>query len=236
MKLRIGILLVFVSTLAVAQSGASLRSVAVTGIPDGAVVVSYDLLSTETVTRLVVETRDANGTASFSIFDHVEGEFRARPAAASTLPVRFQEPGRALPVQRAFADLPGTTRFWQIGGQDSPVPNDQFVTAVPLVERRFADVSRLSDPEVPPAGAGLTIEDLVADVNRSVISRCTLEPNLIRRSERMTAISAGWIRAQGRPHLLVGIATDGDDRPWPVFYRLYSSSMELVHRPVRSLT
>lgn len=228
MKLRIGILLAFVSTLALAQDGATLKVVPVTGLPEGSIVGSFDFLETEAINRLVVEIRDRDGIVSFYTFDYVDGTLRGRLGGAAAVPMRFRDPMRAVPTSRTIAGVAEASRYWMVGGFESPVAHDQLVTAVPLPERRFADVSTAEHPELPPAGAGLSIEYLVTDVNQAVLSRCVLERNLIRMSERMTTVSAGWILAQGRPYLLVGLATDADAEPWPLFYRLYSQSMELV--------
>jgi len=227
-KLRIGILLAFVSSLALAQDGATLRVVPITGVPEGSIVTCFDFLETEAINRLVVEIRDQDGIVSFYTFDYVDGTLHGRIGGVAAVPMRFRDPTRAVPTNRTIVGVAEASRYWVVGGFESPVAHDQFVTAVPLPERRFADVSTAEHPEVPPAQAGLSIEYVVTDVNQAVLSRCVLEPNLIRRSERMTTVSAGWILAQGKPYLLVGFATDADAEPWPLFYRLYSQSMELV--------
>lgn len=228
MKLRIAIFLALVSTLAPAQDGATLKVVPVTGLPGGLVIASFDVLETEAINRLVVETRDRNGLVSFYTFDYVDGTLHGRVGGLSALPIRFQDPTRAVPSSRTIAGVPGANHYWAIGGINSPVVHDQFLSAVPLPERRFVDVSSADHPELPPAGAGLAIEYIVTDVNQAALSRCVLEPNLIRTGERVTAVSAGWIQAHGRTFLLVGLAADAESDPWPLFYRLYSQSMELL--------
>ena len=228
MKLRIGIFLALVSTLAFAQDGASLTVVPVTGLPEGSVIASFDVLETEAINRLVLQTRDRDGIVSFYTFDYVDGTLHGRVGGVAAVPVRFRDPAHAVPSNRTIIGVADAGRYWPVGGLESPVAHDQFVTSVPLPERRFADVSTADYPEMPPARAGLSIEYVVADVNQAALSRCVLEPNLIRTSERMTAVSAGWILSQGRPYLLVGLATDAGAEPWPLFYRLYSPSMELV--------
>ncbi|MEE8440189.1 MAG: peptidoglycan-binding domain-containing protein [Spirochaetia bacterium] len=228
MTLRIGILFAFVSTLASAQDAATLRVVPITGLPEGSVIASFDFLETEAMNRLVVEIRDRNNIVSFYTFDYVDGALHGRVGGVAALPVRFQDPTRAVPSSRTIAGIPEASRYWVVGGIDSPI--DQYLTAVPLPERRFVDVSRAEHPELPPAGAGLSIEYVVTDVNGDALSRCVLEPNLVRTSERVTAVSAEWILAQGRRYLLVGLATDAGAGPWPLFYRLYSQSMELVYQ------
>ncbi len=228
MKLRIGILLVFVSTLALAQDGATLKIVPITGLPEGSVISSFDLLETEALNRLVVETRDRNGIVSFYTFDYVDGTLHGRMGGVTALPMHFRDPSRAVPSNRTIAGIPEASRYWAIGGMNSPVAHDQFLTAVPLAERRFVDVSTPEHAALPPVRVGLSIEYVLTDMNNVALSRCVLEPNLIRTSERMTAVSAEWILAQGRQYLLVGLATDAAAEPWPLFYRLYSQSMELV--------
>ncbi|MCK4513956.1 MAG: peptidoglycan-binding protein, partial [Spirochaetaceae bacterium] len=227
-KLRIGILLVFVATLALAQDGATLKVVPITGLPEGSVISSFDLLETEGLNRLVVEIRDRDGIVSFYTFDYVDGTLHGRMGGVTALPMHFRDPSRAVPSNRTIAGIPKASRYWAIGGMNSPVAHDQFLTAVPLAERRFVDASTPEHAALPPVRAGLSIEYVLTDVNNVALSRCVLEPNLIRTSERMTAVSAEWILAQGRQYLLVGLATDAAAEPWPLFYRLYSQSMELV--------
>jgi len=229
-KLRIGILLALVSTLAMAEDGAVLKLVPITGLPEGVIVASFDVLKTEAINRLVVETRDREGVVSFYSFDYVDNTLHGRLGGVAALPMRFQDPNRAVPSNRTIVGIPEADRYWVVGGMNSPVAYNQFLTAVPLPERRFADVSTAEHVDLPPARAALAIEYVVTDVNRAALSRCVLEPNLIRTSERMTAVSAGWILAQGDSYLLVGLATDAGADPWPVFYRLYSQSMELVYQ------
>lgn len=236
MKLRMGIFLAFVSSMVMADPGATLHVLPLSGIPDGNSVVSFDVLETESQNRLVVEARDSTGMAVFYTFDYVNDELRARPAGTQSLPVQFLEPTSAVPEDAQLDGVPDSQRFWRVGGGASTASPWQYVTALSLAERRFADVTAAPGPELPPSSAGLAIEYLTADSNGTVLTRCVLESNLIRRSERMTATSATWITARGEPYLLVGMTSDAGAQPWPLFFRLYSPAMELVYQTGPVLT
>jgi len=215
-----------VAGLTFGETGATVLVIPVEGFPQGNEVVSYSILRAEAQNTLVLESIGA-GILQFHTLHLVDGVLMARVADSSSLPGEFVEPGTAVPQTRTFADLPDVDRHWEVLGS-SPFANEQYVTAVPLVERRFADVSMLDFPETPPTGAGLAIDFVVSDVTGTVMSRCRLEPNLVRRGERMTVVEARWVPAQGRPHLLLAMSTDSGDGAWPLFFRLYSPELELV--------
>jgi hypothetical protein len=149
-------------------------------------------------------------------------------ASGAGIPARFNDPVTAVPSEREISGVDGYDRFRTVGSARSPLAHEQYVTAVSLTERRFADVSAALHPELPPAEAALATEYIVTDATGLALSRCVIEPNLVRTGERLTAISADWILAQGRPHLLVGFGSDAGAGPWPIFYRLYNPRMQLV--------
>lgn len=227
-----GFILMLAATLGIAEEGAVLRAIPVEGLPEGD-IASYAILDSQTGRHLVVESRAADGTVGFYVLDYVDRTMRARATGASGLPGRFREPPTGGPEARVIlgrGEDVETGRFWPVGSTHSPMSNKQFVEAVSLQELRYVDVSAAVSAELPPAGAGLEIGYIVTDVDGAVQRRCRLEPNLVRPGERLTPTSAMWILAQGEPHLLVGMASDRGNEPWPVFYRLYSSAMELVYQ------
>lgn len=196
-------------------------------LPDQVSVRSYGVLETEALNRLVLETSHSDGIVGFYALELSSGGFFARLAGGLSLPSRLVSPPFDSPVT---VDLGGTgnSRYWVLGGELSPVRETQYISAVPLPERRFADLSEARFPELPPAASGLAIDVVTVDATGSEVSRCTIEPNLNRIRERMTPVFADWVLAQGRPHLLVGMAFDAGDGPWPVIARLYSPDLELV--------
>jgi hypothetical protein len=230
-RVRIGIILLFLAGFLAAEEGASLRTVPVLGLPSGS-VRSYALLQGQTGEQLVIESAGADGTVGFYILDPVNDTLRARPIGAAGLPAAFSEPPRDVPQSRTVSTGGSgrTARYWQVGQGDSPIPNAQLVEFVPLAERTFADLDDAVHAELPPEAAGIGVGYLVLAGDDSLRTRCVLEPNLMRPRERMTAVSAQWIVARGRAHLLVGFAVDAGADPWPVFYRLYSESMEVVYQ------
>lgn len=227
MKYALAIALMFVTAGLCAESGATATVVPIQNLGSQREVQRYGVLRTNAANILVIESLSADGVLEFHSLHHVDGKFTARVASSGVLPGRLREPGVAASRSQRFAGIGTADQYWDVAG-DSPFVHDQYVTAVPLPARRFADVSGSTVPETPPDDSGLAVDFVTADVSGAVLSTCRLESNLLRRRERMTVAGARWVFAQGRAHLLVGMAVDAGDEPWPLFYRLYSPDLELV--------
>jgi hypothetical protein len=159
--------------------------------------------------------------------DYVDGSLRSRLVNSSNVPGRLSEVAPITPVTRELAARPRSIRYWEIPAEMSPIAYDQLITAVPLRELRYTDVSERDGPEMPASSSPLSVRYLVLNADGSLQSECVLEPNLISTSRRLTTAGAQWISIHGTRFLLVGFLIGGDGED-PAFYRLYTEEMEIA--------
>lgn len=219
-------LMVFLAWSLHGQDDPDLREIPVSGLPDGARILAYSVVETESANLLVTEVSSGDGIVGFYLFDYVEHALVARLVGPRMIPGDLTEPPTHQPVTRDLG-APGR-RFWQARIAGLVDRRVQLVSAPSLAELRFAELASGSWQLTPAQNSPLTIHRLLLSADGSVQDQCILEPNITAAEDRMTTTGAWWVHPFGVPHLLVGMLATGPDGRREGGLRLYSERNEIV--------
>ena len=228
------LLLLLLSSLVVAQDEPALERLAVHDLPGGSYFRSYAVVVTAPGPQLVVEAVSADGITGFYLFDYRDGELRARPVAAWSLPDTFRDVPVVRPVERSFRGA--AAPYWPVRGHGPGPRGDEFVSAPSLAELRYIMSGGSPWPVSPSPDGPLAVHHLTVYGDGSV-SGCLLEPNISAAVDRMTTTGAWWLDVFAEPHLVVGLSHETSLSEGALFLRLYSAAGHVVaqtapHLPV----
>ena len=202
-----------------------LRQTEVVGLPDAPVVLAYAVVEAEDGNRLIAEVESEDGVRSFYVFVYAEGRLIASPIGPRTIPARFDPPPTHRPRTLRFEGE--ARRYWPVHGVIAGEAV-RFLSAPSLAEQRFTRHVEGVFPESPELAGALSLSVHALAADQSLLSTCTLEPNILAAEDRMTTTGGWMIEPFDERLFLVGMAHTVNGSTGRIVPRLYSEAGELV--------